>query len=386
MPKGDNMLNFDFYNPTKLIFGEHTIKRIGKEISSYGYEKVVLVAGGGSIKKNGVYNTVTDSLKNNGIEFKEVWGVRANPVISKVNEIIKTAKDFNTDCLLAVGGGSVIDSVKAASAGVFVDNVWDLFEYKKPVKKGLPVFTVLTLSATGSEMNCYSVVTNEAEKKKWNIAGNPLYPIVSIVDPTVQYSLPWHQTLNGSLDALSHIMELYFANDTSETTLALNESLSATIVKMTDMLQKNDKNYNARANLAWAATLALNGISAAGQGGGDWATHGIEHGVSAVYPDIAHGAGLGVLFPAWIEYCQGVNPSLFERWAKNIWKGNSVKEGIENFKSKIRTWHGAVTLRDLGVDKNKLNEIADIVVLAGMTGKVKKLNREDIVNILNIAW
>jgi len=380
------MLNFDFYNPTKLVFGKNTVKRIGKEISSNGYTSVLLVAGGGSIKENGVYDIVVNSLKNNGIKFKEVWGVRANPVISKVNEIIEVAKDFKADCLLAVGGGSVIDSVKAASAGIFVDNVWNLFEMRKPVTKGLPIFTVLTLSATGSEMNCYSVVTNEAEKKKWNIAGTPLHPVVSIVDPTVQFSLPWHQTLNGSLDALSHIMELYFANDTSITTLAVNESLSKTVIEMTDILQKNEKNYNARANLAWAATLALNGISGAGQGGGDWASHGIEHGISAVYPDIAHGAGLGVVFPAWIEYCYDANPSLFERWSKNIWNGASVKEGIENFKSKIKSWNGAVTLRELGVEKNKLDEIADTVMLAGVQGKVKKLKKEDIKNILQLAY
>jgi len=380
------MINFDFFNPTKLIFGKNTVKRIGKEIANNGYKKVILVAGGGSIKKNGIYNIVIQSLKNQKIEFKEIFGVQANPIVSKVDEIVQLSKEFEADCLLAVGGGSVIDSVKAAAAGFYVNNTWQLFEEKKPITKALPVFAVLTLSATGSEMNCYSVVTNEEENKKWNIAGQPMSPVVSIVDPTAQYSLPWHQTVNGALDTLAHIMELYFANDTSETTLALDESLSRTVIKVTDILQKEPENYNARADLAWSATLALNGVSGAGQGGGDWATHGIEHGLSAIYPEIAHGAGLGVIFPAWIEHCQNVSPELFKRWAKNIWKGQTVKEAIENMKSKIKQWNGVTTLRELGVKKDKLEEIANTIILAGMTGKLKKLSKNDILSILKNAY
>jgi len=310
------MQNFDFMNPTKLVFGKNTMSRIGEEIKYGGYGKVLMIAGGGSIRKNGVYDQVTESLKASGIEWFEVWDVRSNPVLGKVREMIELAKQAECDAILSVGGGSVIDSGKTVSAGYYMDDIWQAFESQNPVMEALPHYTVLTISATGSEMNMVAVLTNEKEKKKWAILGPALYPKVSIIDPSVQASLPWSQTVNGAVDALSHIMEYYFVGGESETTLALDESLSRTIIRMTDQLRENPDDYESRANLAWAATLAFNGISGVGQGMGDWASHGIEHSLSAVNPDIPHGAGLGVIFPAWIEHCQKQNPAIFKRWAK----------------------------------------------------------------------
>ena len=380
------MQNFDFFNPTKLVFGKGTISRIGEEISQGGHQKVLLIAGGGSIRKNGVYDQVTDSLKDAGIEWTETWGVQPNPVLSKVREMIDLAKKSGIEAVLSVGGGSVIDSGKAVAAGVCLDDIWQAFEDRAPVMEALPNYTVLTISATGSEMNLFAILTNEAEKKKWYIFGPALYPKVSILDPSVQESLPWHQAVNGAVDALSHIMEYYFIGGQSETTLALNESLSRTIIQMTDRLKENPKDYESRANLTWAATLAFNGTSGAGQGFGDWATHGIEHGVSAVNPDVAHGAGLGVIFPAWIRHCQAQNPSIFKRWAKNIWGADDINSGIAAMQSRISSWGGSTRLGELGIDQSQIDEITAKALESGFTGVVKELGEADIREILRSAF
>jgi len=379
------MDNFDLHNPTKLIFGKGTIGRIGGEIRSGGHRKVLLIAGGGSIKNNGVYDQVTSSLKRSGIKWDEAWGVRPNPVLSKVREIIKAAKETGGEALLAAGGGSVIDSAKAVAAGVYMDDVWDAFESDRSIEKAMPLYTVLTISATGTEMNQYAVVTNEEEKKKWNMSGPALYPKVSVVDPSVQATLPWGQTVNGALDAMSHIMEYYFMNGESETTLAFDESLMRSIMKMTDKLKTTPDDYNARANFAWGATLALNGTSGAGQKGGDWACHGIEHAVSAINPEVAHGAGLGVITPAWIEYCHSASPGIFSRWAENIWGEKDVKSGVAAMRAKIKEWGGATTLAELGIKESQVEEVASNAVDFGLTGSMKKLTKEDIAEILMLA-
>jgi len=305
-PQEVGMAHFEFYNPTKLIFGRGQIKRIGAEIKSFGVNKVIMIAGKASIKENGVYNLATKSLKAAGVEWKESWGVRPNPVLSKVRDIIEEAREFGAEAVLSIGGGSVIDSGKAVAAGCMTEDVWELYESKTPVTEAIPLFTILTISATGSEMNPYTVLTNDDEKKKWAVGGPALFPKVSIVDPSVQTGLPWNQTVNGAVDALSHIMEFYFMKSSIETTLAFNESIYRTIIDVTDKLKDDPKNYDLRASFAWAATLALNGTCSAGHGFGDWGVHSIEHGVSAVFPEVAHGAGLGVIYPAWLKYCYSI--------------------------------------------------------------------------------
>lgn len=379
------MQNFDFANPTKLIFGRGTIARIGEEIQAGGYRKVLLIAGGGSIKTNGVYEQVTASLKKSNIEWIEAWGVRPNPVLSTVREMTKTAIASDVDALLAVGGGSVVDSAKAVAAGVYLDDPWQAFEGGGEVGKALPLYTVLTLSATGSEMNGYSVITNDQEKKKYAAGGAVLFPRVSIIDPSVQVTLPWNQTVNGAIDAISHIMEYLFMDATAETALAVDEALFRTVLTTTDELQKDPGNYTARANLAWAATLALNGVSGAGMGGGDWASHAIEHALSAVNPDVAHGAGLGVVFPAWIAHCQDTNPALFARWARNNWNADSVQAGIAAMKSKLKAWGSPTTLGELGIRPTDIEAVVAHVKGQGPIGAVRKLSEKDVRAILKLA-
>jgi len=377
--------NFDLLNPTKLVFGRGTIARIGEEILAGGHKKVLLIAGGGSIKKNTVYDQVIASLKDSKIEWTETWGVKPNPVLSKVREMIKEAKESGAEALLAVGGGSVIDSAKAVAVGLYIDDVWQAFEAKKPIEKAMPVYSVLTISATGTEMNQYAVVTNEEEKKKWNIGGPALYPKVSVVDPSVQATLPWNQAVNGALDTMSHIMEYYFMDGEAETALTLNESLLRSIIKMTDKLKLDPNDYDSRANLAWAATLALNGTSGAGQAGGDWACHGIEHAISAINPAVAHGAGLGVVTPAWIEYVQDTNPDIFRRWAENVWGGKDIKDGVVAMREKIKEWGNPTTLAEFNIKESQVEEIASNAVDFGLTGSLKVLTKEDIMEILLLA-
>lgn len=379
------MLNFIFHNPTKLIFGENTVEAIGQEIRKAGQEKVLFLYGGGSIKKNNVYELVTNSLKNNGIEYVEHPGVVPNPILSHANEGIALCKKHNLQAILAVGGGSVIDEAKSIAAGYFLDNLWDAFERRVEIKKALPIFTVLTISGTGSEMNPYAVLTNEIEKKKWNIGAPSLYPKVTIIDPTVQMTLPWNQTVNGGIDAISHIMEFYFASTNQEVSIAISEALIKSIIKSLDILQNNPRDYPARANLAWAATLALNGIAGASTLG-EWSVHRIEHGISAIYPEIAHGAGLAVVFPAWISYTRSANPKQYERFAKNIWNCNNLDQALEAMKAKYRSWGAPVSLRDLNIPKEKIPDIAYNASRLGVVGNMVPISEKEMNEILNLAY
>ena len=379
------MENFKFYNPTKVIFGKDTISQIGEQIVSFDIKKVLLLYGGGSIKTNGVYSSVVSSLKQNNIEFVELPGVQPNPVVTHVREAIRIAKSENVQAVLAVGGGSVIDEAKSIAAGFYVDEVWNIFERKETVQKALPLFTVLTLSATGTEMNSFAVLTNSEEKKKWSFGSPYSYPLVSVIDPTVQMSLPWRQTINGGVDSLSHIMELYFAGGDTETTLAINEALMRTIIKSMNILLENEKDYSARAELAWCASLALCGITGVAMNGGEWTVHRIEHAISAFYPEVAHAEGLAVIFPAWLKYVNSDNPSRFKRWAKNVLGADSIDEGIATFISLLKKWKAPTTLAELNVDKTMIPELARNAMQQGTLGNFRKIEFEDVVNILNLA-
>ncbi|MBP8983450.1 MAG: iron-containing alcohol dehydrogenase [Coprothermobacter sp.] len=379
------MINFTFYTPTRVLFGVGRIKEIGSEIKKSNVKKVLLVAGGGSIKKNGVYDTVIASLQEQGIDWVELWGVVPNPVLSKVMEGISLAKESGVDGVLAVGGGSVIDTAKAIASGIYLDDVWASFLGKEKIKQALPLFVVLTISATGSECNGNFVITNEETKQKLGNHSPLVYPKVSIIDPSVQRTLPWNQTANGACDALSHIMESYFSGGGNETTLYVDEALTKAIIDATDKLMLNEDDLEARANLAWAATLALNGVSAA-QLKGDWASHDIEHAISALHPEVAHGAGLAVVFPAWITHVWKENEPTFRRWARNVWDTDDVLTAVERLKSTYKRWGLPISLRELNLEKSEIPAIAQNATQLGKLGTVKELAQEDVEKILEIAY
>lgn len=379
------MDNFTFHNPTRIIFGKETVGQIGPVIQEAGVRRVLLVAGGGSIKTNGVYDAVVRSLTAAGLAWVEAWGVRPNPVLAKAREIIELAKQEKVDAVLAVGGGSVIDTAKAVAAGVFLPDLWAAFERQVEVSKALPLFVVLTMSGTGSEMDPLAVLTHEAEVKKWVLRSPALFPATAIIDPTVQYSLPWQQTVNGAIDALTHVMEFYFLGTWEETTLALDEALMRTIISMTHRLQQDQRSYEARANLAWAASLALNGLTGVGLREGDFASHRLETAMSAVFPAIAHGAGLGVLFPAWILYLQDHNPATFGRWAQQVWEAGSVAEAVARMRRTFQGWGAPITLGELGVKEADIPAIVAAARKVGVLGKLKELSDADLEAILRLA-
>ena len=388
------MQGFEFHNPTKIIFGKFTIGKIGKEISEYGVKKVLLLYGKGSIFKNGVYDKVTKSLSKNGIDFIELGGVKPNPVMSLAHEAIELCRNKKIDGILAAGGGSVIDSAKVIAAGVLYEgDIWETFEGTGKAEKALPIFTVLTLSATGSEMNPYSVITKENENKKWSFsAGSSTYPKVTVIDPSVQSSLPAEQTVNGVVDALSHVFELYF-NGVPKTDIQdeIAEGIIRTLIKHGRILLKEPDNYESRAQLAWSATLALNGINSAGRGSGDWSTHTLEHSVS-VFFDIAHGAGLAIMFPAWMRYVYTENPAKFARFAENIFgiKTGSTEEkaikGIESLKNFYKDIGAPTSLKEVGVKNEDLVKLTENASLREPEGKLKKLYRDDILKIYELAY
>ncbi|SHE30847.1 hypothetical protein SAMN02745164_00164 [Marinitoga hydrogenitolerans DSM 16785] len=387
------MKNFVFHNPTKLIFGKETINEIGDEIKKCGIKKVLLHYGGGSIKNNGVYEKVLKSLKENNIEWVEVSGVKPNPRLSKVYEGIEVAKKNNVEGILAVGGGSVIDSAKAIAGGFYYDgDIWDAYSGKYFIKKALPLFTVLTISATGSEMNGNSVITKEETKQKWATSSKELYPKVSIIDPTAQFSLPLKQTVNGAVDAISHVMEYYF-DGTKDTEIQdqIAEGIIRTVIFSTEKLLKDPKNYEARANLAWSATLALNGLLRAGSNGGDWASHALEHSVSALF-DIAHGEGLAIIFPAWLEYVKNEYIEKFDRFAKEIFNidtGNSAIDadlGLRVLKEWYKRIGQPVSLKEIGATEKDIERLVENAVQSSPMGKLKKLEEEEIREIYYIAF
>ena len=379
------MDNFTFHNPTRIIFGKNTVGQIGGVVKEAGVQRLLLIAGGGSIKRNGVYEAVSKSLQEAGLFWVEVWGVQPNPVLTKAHEIIALAKEEGVDAVLAVGGGSVVDTAKAVAAGVFLPDIWAAFARQVEVAKALPIFVVLTMSGTGSEMNPLAVLTHEAEVKKWVLRSPKLFPTATIIDPAVQLSLPWQQTVHGAIDALTHVMEFYFLGSQEETTLALDEALMRTIISMTHKLQRNPFDYQARANLAWAASLALNGFSGLGLREGDFASHHIETAMSAVFPEIAHGAGMGVLFPAWILYVQEHNPATFARWARQVWRVGNIAEAVQRMRRTFRGWGAPITLSELGVREADIPAIVAAAQKVGVLGKLKELTREDIVSILLLA-
>lgn len=386
------MNNFTFHNPTKIIFGKDTIRELGPNLAKDGHKKVLLHYGQSSIFKNGVYDAVIKSLEEEGIIYLELGGVLPNPRLSKVKEGIDICKKEEIHAILPLGGGSVYDSAKAMAAGALYEgDVWDFYEKTSFPKEALPLYGVLTLSATGSEMNSGCVVTKEEENKKWAMGAPCLYPKVSIIDPTVQFGLPRHQTVNGAVDVITHVLELYF-DGTKDVTLMeeYSEALIRTIIRETPTLLEKPDDYSARSQFAWAATLALNMSTTTGRSGGDWASHGMEHSLSAFY-DISHGAGLSIIFPAWAKYVYKEDLATFARFSEKIFDITEGSEeeralaGIHALEDFYRKIGSPVRLQEANIPVKDLDKIADNAALIAPMGRLKRLEREDILAILKLA-
>ena len=387
------MNNFSYYNPTKLVFGRDIIKGIGQELAANNVKKVLMLYGKGSIFKNGVYDTISASLKDNKIEWFEVGGVKANPVISKVREAISVSRENDVDAIVCLGGGSVYDSAKAIAAAYYHDgDAWDLFAKEDlDISKALPIYGVLTISATGSEMNCGGVVTNEETLDKWSFGSPLVFPKVSFLDPSIQSSLPEKQTINSIVDILTHLYEFYFDGTKNvDLMMGYTEAIMKTTIEHGKVLLKDPSNYEARAELALSGTLALNRSTGMGRSGGDWSTHLIEHALSAIY-DISHGAGLAIVFPAWAKYVYKDNLPAFVRFAENIFnikEGTDEEKALKGIDAVIEFYKsiGAPTsLKDINVGLEDIDAITENAARIAPFGTVKPLYKEDIYNILKLA-
>lgn len=295
------MLDFTYDIPTKIHFGKDALDFVGEEVKKYS-DKVLITYGGGSIKKNGIYDKVISELKNSGVEIFELSGIEPNPRIDSVREGIKIIKENNIGAILAVGGGSTIDASKFMAAGACVDfDPWEFISKKKPMSPAIPLLAVLTMAATGSEMDCGGVITNPETREKLSSGHPDTRPKVSFLNPEITYSVNKFQTACGSSDILSHIFETYFNVDDSMFMLdRIMESLMKTVIKYGPIAMKDPKNYEARANLMWASSWAINDFIA-NSSKAAWTVHPIEHELSAFY-DITHGLGLAILTPRWMEY------------------------------------------------------------------------------------
>lgn len=383
-----NMQNFTFWNPTKLIFGKDQLEQLKNEIPRYG-KKVLVVYGGGSIKRSGLYDKVIHLLNEIGAKVYELPGVEPNPRISTARKGVEICKNEGIDLLLAVGGGSVIDCTKLIAAGAKYDgDAWDLVVKKAGVKDALPFGTVLTLAATGSEMNSGSVITNWETNEKYGWGSPFTFPKFSILDPVHTFSVPRDQTIYGIVDMMSHVLEHYFHLD--ENTIfqdRMCESLLITVMETAPKLLENLESYEHRATILYSGTMALNGILNMGYRG-DWATHNLEHAVSAVY-DIPHGGGLAILFPHWMKHNLKVKPERFKQLAVRVFgvdpEGKSAEEaGLEGIEKLREYWKGIgapARLADYDIDDSKIELMADKAMVYGEFGNFTKLNREDVLTI-----
>ena len=354
------MDNFTFFNPTKVEFGKDKEQAIGQHLAEHGVKKVLLTYGSERIKRDGLFSVVSKSLSERGIQFVECGGIVSNPVISKVREAITLARSQQVDAVLSVGGGSVLDSSKAIAAGVRYDgDVWDLFIGKASIDSALPIFDILTLAATGSEMNSGAVVTNEATQEKFAIQSVHTFPKVSIVNPALMQTVSRDYLVYSAADIIAHSIEGYFtATVQPRIQSRLVESVISTVMETTEALLATPNDYNARAEFAWAATLALNGITYAGTSGFGYPNHMIEHSLSALF-NVPHGAGLSVVMPAWMKWYHSRNPAQFERFAQQIFGLKTAAEGIaalEKWFDKIGT---PTRLSQFGITAAELPAILD---------------------------
>lgn len=356
------MENFTYYTPTRIEFGADKEQQIGQLMAEQGVKKVLLCYGSERIKSNGLFDTVSKSLADSGIELVEFGGIISNPVISRVREGIAMARDHQVDAILAVGGGSVVDSSKAISAGVKYDgDVWDLFIGQGSIESALPIFTVMTLAATGSEMNPSGVVTNEEWKAKLFILSPLLFPRASVINPALMQSVSKDYLAYSAADIISHLIETYFtASVQPHLQSRLIEALLNTVIETTESLLADPTNLDARGEFAWTATQALNGLTFSGCGGFSYPNHAIEHALSALF-SVPHGAGMSVVMIAWMKWYHSRNTAQFERFAKYVFGVTTAEEGIASLEAWFNKIGTPTRLSQLNITEEALPAIVESV-------------------------
>lgn len=381
------MENFTYYNPTRIEFGRGAEHNIGKHIKKDGIKKVLLCYGSERIKSDGLFDAVKKSLDENSISFVEAGGVVSNPLISKVRSSITIARENKVEAILSVGGGSVLDSSKAVAAGFYYDgDVWDLFTRKGEITNALSIYDIITLAATGSEMNSGAVVTNDETKEKFFIDAVSIFPKVSAVNPVLMQSVPTNYLVYSATDIIAHSIEGYFtASIQPNLQSRIVEAIINTVKETTAILLSNPDDYDARAEFAWASTLALNGVTTSGTGGAQSPNHMIEHSLSAIF-NVPHGAGLSVVIPAWMKWYNKQNTKQFERFADKIFGLSTADEGIAELEKWFNKIGTPTRLSQLNITKDDIPTIVDNVLKnAKLFGMDDVYTKDVIKTILELA-
>lgn len=388
------MNNFNFYSPTEFIFGKKTECRCGEYVKKYGGKKVLIHYGSGSAVRSGLLARVENSLNECGIQYVSLGGVMPNPRDTLVYEGIELCRKENVDFILSVGGGSCIDSAKAIALGVpYNGDFWDFYGTEKPVEKALPIGTVLTIAAAGSEGSGASVITKENGMLKRDCGSDLLKPKFSILNPELTFTLPAFQTACGAADIMAHVFERYFTNTKEvEITDRLCEAVLLTMIKETPRAIREPENYDARANIMWAGTVAHNDIVGVGREQ-DWNSHGIEHELSGLY-DCAHGAGLAVIMPAWMEYVCSHNVMRFAQMAVRVFgcemnfanPEETAHKGIYAFRKFLHEIGLPINFAELGANEDDIPVLVEKFGLGdGKTGGFVSLSSDDVAKIYQIA-
>ena len=388
------MIDFSFQNPTRIHFGRNALDKLPAEVERYG-KRVLMVYGGGSIKKSGLYDRVVKSLNEAGVSFVELGGVKPNPRDTLVYEGIDLCRKEGVDFILCVGGGSVIDSAKAIAAGVVYEgDFWDFYGTGKVVEKALPIGTVLTIAAAGSEGSPGSVVTKEEGMLKRDVGSDLLRPKFSILNPALTQTLPAYQTACGATDIMAHVFERYFSNTPEvEVTDRLCEAVLLTMVKETPRVIADPHNYEARANIMWAGMVAHNNIVGVGRAQ-DWNSHGIEHQLSALY-DCAHGAGLAVIMPAWMTYvADHHDPMRMAQMATRVFgcqmnfanPKETALEGVKAFRRFLASIGMPINFEQLGAKKEDIPRLVELFGIGdGTRGGYVELDKAAVTEIYERA-
>lgn len=383
------MENFVLENRTKIIFGRDTMGRIGAEVALLG-SRVLLVSGRKSSIENGILGQVRVALAQAGVALVELSGIRANPVVEKVREGIALARQEKVEAILAVGGGSVIDSAKAICAGVLAEHdVWQFFRGKKGIGVTLPLACVLTIAGSGSEMNGGMVLTNEESVRKIGIGNKRLQPAVSILDPVATFSVPPEQTAFGAVDTVAHLLEFYCTTEAAQTEVQdrFMEGVAQTVINGCEKAMREPEDYDTRADLMWGATIALNGWVAAGLGRVGFPMHMIEHSLSALY-DVPHGAGLAVVMPAWLAWNVEQSPDRFARFAERVFgiTGGDRKDNARRGIALLLEWFKRVgcptSLAEIGVAASEIPRIAENALPQARLWRLRQYSQPVIEEIL----
>ena len=391
------MDNFQYYAPTKVVFGKGTEDQTGQLVAEQECRKVLVHYGSGSVVRSGLLDRIFRALDEEGISYVSLGGVVPNPRLSLVYDGIKLCKKEKVDFILAVGGGSVIDSAKAIGYGVANGgDVWDFYEKKRKAKGCLPIGVVLTIAAAGSEMSDSSVITNENGWIKRGYSSNYARAKFAVMNPELTMTLPKYQTASGCVDIMMHTMERYFnRSDNMELTDGISEHLIRTVMKNAKILMKKPDDYSARAEVMWASSLSHNGLTGCGTDGGDWASHQLEHELGGMF-DVAHGAGIAAVWGSWARYVIDAAAERFARFAVNVMgvtpKGSAMEtgmKGIEVTESFFRGLDMPVSIRDMGIElsEEQMRELAEKCSHFGKRtiGCIKKLDMEDMYRIYKNA-